>query len=472
MRPTLAPVLGAIVAALAPVACYSDPTPMPETVPCLDLHPEDRYAGLSLGPSADGAVFRSFVPARHKLPAAPGARATTGTLGTPCSGATNREDCLARVEAARSDEEGWRYDGNDHAIEREYGVVTSGDDVRVITTVEELRALVAPIDTLAEAAIVAALSRRSPTCSGPNARTESDGFVLRQVYGGCEDPVVERLFKVHRDGKLTDLEQNEIDGSTWGCSTGRRPIAYEPPPRPWLASLPAYLAELAHLEAASVLAFEDLHENLATHRAPSSLLARTTHARRDELVHAHLMTTHARALSAPPARGTSIMTHRGRSHAGPNAPPTRSARITTAHARALGPALARGARGGSVRRSILELAVDNAVEGCVREAYGALVATYQATHAADPALRRTFRRIARDEAEHAALALDLADWYATKLTVGDRAIVENATAAAWRALAHGCEREVPCADIVRAAGVPTPSVARSLATALREALAT
>jgi hypothetical protein len=55
-------------------------------------------------------------------------------------------------------------------------------------------------------------------------------------------------------------------------------------------------------------------------------------------------------------------------------------------------------------RSLEELAVENAVEGCVRETYGALTAIWQARTAKDPSVAAAVRRIARDETRHAALS--------------------------------------------------------------------
>jgi demethoxyubiquinone hydroxylase (CLK1/Coq7/Cat5 family) len=56
-------------------------------------------------------------------------------------------------------------------------------------------------------------------------------------------------------------------------------------------------------------------------------------------------------------------------------------------------------------RSLEAIALDNVSEGCVRELYGALVATYQARVARDPEVRAVVTRIAREETQHAALSL-------------------------------------------------------------------
>ena len=54
-------------------------------------------------------------------------------------------------------------------------------------------------------------------------------------------------------------------------------------------------------------------------------------------------------------------------------------------------------------RMLVEVAMDNAAEGCVRETYGAAVAAFQGEWAQDRAVRRAMRAIADDEAEQASL---------------------------------------------------------------------
>jgi len=63
-------------------------------------------------------------------------------------------------------------------------------------------------------------------------------------------------------------------------------------------------------------------------------------------------------------------------------------------------------------RSLYEIAV----EGCVRETFGALEATFQAKNANDPQIRRVMRRIAEDETRHAALAWRVAAWIEPRLS--------------------------------------------------------
>jgi hypothetical protein len=80
------------------------------------------------------------------------------------------------------------------------------------------------------------------------------------------------------------------------------------------------------------------------------------------------------------------------------------------------------------------MARENAVEGCVNETFGALVAAWQAAHARDASRRRSFARIAADEARHAALSWAVARWAEGRLDSGARARVAAAAARAARAL--------------------------------------
>jgi hypothetical protein len=77
-------------------------------------------------------------------------------------------------------------------------------------------------------------------------------------------------------------------------------------------------------------------------------------------------------------------------------------------------------------RAAEAVAIENAMEGCVRELFGALVATWHATHARDRELRRTFEIIARDETRHAELALRVAAFLSSRLDAAARARVAKA----------------------------------------------
>jgi len=67
-------------------------------------------------------------------------------------------------------------------------------------------------------------------------------------------------------------------------------------------------------------------------------------------------------------------------------------------------------------RDLEEIALENAVEGCVRETFAGVAATYKAAHAGDAGIAAAMRIIAQDETRHAALAWDVAAWLDGKLS--------------------------------------------------------
>lgn len=205
------------------------------------------------------------------------------------------------------------------------------------------------------------------------------------------------------------------------CIGGRRPEGFhEPTPT---EGARGWFARQAALEAASVQAFERMADELSAHGAPEAMVRGARGAADDERHHAALLASLA---------GT-----------GPTA--------TIAGPRAV--------------RALREVAVENAVEGCVRECFGALVATWQAARAVDPAVAAAMGRVARDETRHAALSWAVHVWSWGRLGAQDRAAVRSAARDAWRAL----ERSVapPGAELVAAAGLPDRSQQAELLARLR-----
>jgi len=179
----------------------------------------------------------------------------------------------------------------------------------------------------------------------------------------------------------------------WGCIGGRRPddplaAFVKGPDDPRTRAL----LELAAAEAASVPAFRALAVALAHHGAPPELVRRASESAEDEVRHTQL----ALRLAGQGAV---------RVHVGANTLP-----------------------------SLEELAISNAKEGCVREAYGALEAAHQAMHAGDPEARAVFASIARDEARHALLSQDIDAWLRGRV---DPARVDAARDEALRELRAG-----------------------------------
>jgi hypothetical protein len=209
------------------------------------------------------------------------------------------------------------------------------------------------------------------------------------------------------------------------CATGggRKPRGLAPAkPARARSKVGAYFAELAHLEAASVVAFRDLARSLSLLGAPPSLVRAAERAVRDERRHAGTTRRLAQRFGAYPS------------------PP----RITRA-----------------AEPSLEELLADNAVEGCVGESYGALVAMWQAARATDPGVAAAMGGIARDEAQHASLSWELLRWGAPRLEEAARERLRARFASAVGKLRAGAEQPVD-ASVVELAGHPPPEVARVL----------
>jgi hypothetical protein len=217
--------------------------------------------------------------------------------------------------------------------------------------------------------------------------------------------------------RCTEIVEH-CDGRSHACIASRGAVAEADPVGGWFA-------RAAHDEAASVYAFAALAGELAQLGAPAPLLARLRSAAADEV-------RHARAISQLAARrGARCRAPERREF------PTRSAR---------------------------EIAVENAVEGCVRETWAAMVAHHQAARAADPEIRRAFATIAADEARHGELAFAIDAWLADRLTPAERDTVAAARDAAIAGLLDA--PDTTSASVAAIAGLPDAARARSLASAL------
>jgi len=194
--------------------------------------------------------------------------------------------------------------------------------------------------------------------------------------------------------------------------------------------LAAWLARAAHAEAASVKAFVSLARELDAHGAPSTLVAACHAAATDEIDHARRMGALAASFGGRPTK--------------PRMGPTPV-------------------------RTLLELAVENAVEGCVRETWSAMVAHWQALHASEPAVRRLMAHIAADEARHGELAHAIHDWAMTQLDDEGRATVHAARQRAISGLLEGLAEPVD-EELAQCAGVPAPQQALYLARQLAQQL--
>ena len=217
------------------------------------------------------------------------------------------------------------------------------------------------------------------------------------------------------DGSFTPGANGALQMICLDCfGGGRRPRGVRKSQSEPQNAVAHYFSRMAHDESASILAFSRMRDELVRHAAPRALRAATRRAMRDERRHARIMSSLARA------------------HGGNIAQP-RSRKIKP--------------------RSIEAMAVENIVEGCIHETFGAIVLRWQSLHAPNEKLRASFASIADDEANHAALSWALASWIANRLDFAANRRVRRARDRAVLALRKAVSRS--CTERVAVAGLPS-----------------
>jgi hypothetical protein len=213
------------------------------------------------------------------------------------------------------------------------------------------------------------------------------------------------------------------------CAVGRRPADLRDEPAEHGDPVGIALADMARIEAASVHAFRRLEKVLSELDAPASLRARARSAARDEIRHARIVSRIARARGAKHRR---ILVDR-------EAVPTTYA-----------------------------LALENAVEGCVKETLGVAYLAHQASHAEDPELRTMAASLYEDELAHATLSWDLVAFFDAHLDEAQRATLR---AAQTRALEEVVEEASSLHhDVRKAFGIPSGEIVARMVEGLRTTL--
>jgi hypothetical protein len=211
---------------------------------------------------------------------------------------------------------------------------------------------------------------------------------------------------------------------------GRRPSFFASlgfGPVPAGRELGAHFARAACMEAGSVEAFRILRDELRAHGAPKRLVRGAMRAIRDEMRHVRQTSSLARRFGEEPIAARPI--------------PPRS------------------------HRPFEAVALENAVEGCIRETYSALECAWQASVATDPVVRATMERIARDEMRHLELSWAIHAWAAQRLDAAARERVISAQRAEITTLLGELSRD-PQESLVRAGGLPRAAQSRALVAAI------
>jgi hypothetical protein len=196
---------------------------------------------------------------------------------------------------------------------------------------------------------------------------------------------------------------------------GRRPEGLVMPASTPNTVLGDYFARAAYLDAASASAFLRLASELETHGAPGRMVDECHRAHLTELRHAAALGTLAEhyrvAVMAPEAREFSV-------------------------------------------RPLVAVALENIVEGFVRETFGTVVARCRARSAGNARIRQVMKKIAPEERGHAQLAFEIATWLQNVLTRVECVWVENAMRHAVRSLAHEIDVDTDI-DLSWQVGVPS-----------------
>jgi len=219
-------------------------------------------------------------------------------------------------------------------------------------------------------------------------------------------------FQIEEDGRPKTL------CDYFSCATdGRRPEGLrEAQQHAPGCELGALYAHVAWLEAASVPAFLRLADELTAHGAPEALVKAARRSAGDEVRHTRAMQALAR--------------RHGASMPEVELPPFQP-------------------------RSLEAMCTENALEGCVRETFGALVTGWQARTAGDAEVRRALGPISRDELRHAELAWAVDAWAAGLLTAPERERIRQLRREELRVLEREVGSQPPPKHFVREAGVPS-----------------
>ncbi|RKG76085.1 ferritin-like domain-containing protein [Corallococcus exercitus] len=359
--------------------------------------------------------------------------------GEPCATASDPQACLDRVEALGVTRGFPRICGLSMECAEGFLVTTRGDEVTAYTTADSIRALLGRIETPEEAALLAYASGYAlceyPAFERGKVRRFPDGtfsVVSTQDYD-CETKVnvTRHALKITPSGEVTVESSVALKKEPVDCIVGRRPVGLQGARAEGCEDARGgYFANAARLEAAAIHAFLRLRKELALHGASPELQDAALASARDEVRHTGVTARLALRFGSTPV-------------------PLAVADLPL--------------------RPLNEVLLDNTVEGCVRETYGALVAHHQALHAKDPEIRESMARIAEDETRHAGLSWDIDAWATPHLSTERRASLQEARRQAIAVLR--AEVAVPLdPELTADAGLPSPEVAAALLDSLEQAL--
>ena len=176
-----------------------------------------------------------------------------------------------------------------------------------------------------------------------------------------------------------------------------------------------YLSAMAAMETAAITAFEYLGRELEAYGAPAELIARARQAVEEESRHAEMAGLLAATYEAvvPEVRVDDFQL-----------------------------------------RSLYEIALENAVEGCVNETFAAACGLWQSQHAGLDVFRAVIGHITDEEIGHADLSWDIHRWVMPQLSEPEQARIREAQAEAVASLLADFRQEGDPA-VQQAFGLPT-----------------
>jgi hypothetical protein len=381
-------------------------------------------SGLTPAAPVDGVLLRTVVSEGSSVLQI----RTTATEGAPCVTASDPAACRSTVEGLIPKRGFHRFCFD--VCSEYYVATTRGDDITAHATVEALRGFLGTVDTAQEAALIAFADGYDLSCENVKrggVRGNADGsfsVIGTQGYACGEGTEITRfVLQVSSSGEVKEVSRKVIEKGRDNCAIGRRPAGLrEAEEVACRDALGRHFAEAAHLEAASIHAFLRLRDELALHGADAQLQEAALRSACDEVLHTEVSQRLARLFGAEPPRP------------GVEALPL---------------------------RPLFEVALDNAVEGCVRETFGALVAHHQAAHARDAGIRQVMAQIAEDETRHAGLSWAIDRWVQPKLSAPERERLREARARAVAVL-RAEVATAPEAVLLDEAGLPPPEVASAM----------
>lgn len=374
-------------------------------------------------------TFDYLVQRETSMTSASDFRYERDAFGVPCQGASDAAACEGELAATWPTTSDWTSCGQVGCYA--YSLVgTRGDEVIAITTHADLLTLLGPIDDEREAALWARANGYSPACGESRVGATADGYRLttREMVFDCPIQYADVELDVGEGGALA--ERSRSLGEPTGACVGRRSDGVVASGERSGAGVGAFFARVSELEATAVVAFEVIAAELSLLGAPAELVDAAKSAAGDEVRHARVTAALARRYGAEP-------------------------RALEAEPRSA--------------RSRLAFALDNVIEGCVRETYGAACARYQADRAEDPEVRARLLEIAADEARHAELSWRIQEWIEAELDPDERSLLEAAQKRAIAELRAELDQE-PGPELCRDAGLPSAAHAHALLDVLESEL--